>query len=74
MSRKACEPQWSNTSPFGAKIFIIEREHILIDQIISALPEISNHHARGTKIYKVLEKFAGQTIKDSRLTSIDGGI
>ena len=45
----------------------------MIDQIIGALPDISNHHARGTKIYKVFEKFAWQTIRDSHLTSVDEG-
>ena len=45
----------------------------MISQIIGALPDVSNHHARSSKLYAILEKVAGQAIKESQLTLSDGG-
>ena len=45
----------------------------MISQIISALPDTSNHHARSSKLYAVLERAAGSAIKDSQLTLSNGG-
>lgn len=46
----------------------------MIGKIISALPDVSNQHARSSKLYAVLEEIAGKTIKESQLTLSDGGI
>ena len=46
----------------------------MIGQIISALPDIANQHARSSKLYAVLAKISEAAIKESRLKLSDGCI
>jgi FkbM family methyltransferase len=44
----------------------------MIGQVISALPDVANQHARSSRLYAVLEKVTEKSIKESELTSIEG--